>query len=58
MLRDLERAKIVVTKYDPFLRRETPPLSKGGRALLQGPGPELRTKESEKGRCCSGSCPA
>ena len=47
MLRNLERAKIVVTNYDPFLRRETPPLSKGGRALLQGPGPELRTKESE-----------
>ena len=30
-----------------FLRRETLPLSKGGRALLQGPGPELRTKETE-----------
>ena len=28
-------------------RRETLPLSKGGRALLQGPGPELRTKETE-----------
>ena len=47
MLRDLERAKIVVTNYHAFLRRETLPLSKGGRALLQGPGPELRTKESE-----------
>ncbi len=34
MLRDLERAKIVVTNYHAFLRRETLPLSKGGRALL------------------------
>ena len=47
MRRDLERAKIVVTNYHAFLRRETLPLSKGGRALLQGPGPELRTKETE-----------
>ena len=47
MLRDLERAKIVVTNYHAFLRRETLPLSKGGRALLQGSGPELRTKETE-----------
>ena len=47
MLRDLERAKIVVTNYHAFLRRETLPLSKGGRALLQGPGPQLRTKETE-----------
>ena len=39
------------TTYRPtdhaFLRRETLPLSKGGRALLQRPGPELRTKETE-----------
>ena len=47
MLRDLEKAKIVITNYHAFLRRETLPLSKGGRALLQGPGPELRTKETE-----------
>ena len=47
MLRDLERAKIVVTNYHAFLRRETLPLSKGGRAVLQGPGPERRTRESE-----------
>ena len=38
MLRDLERAKIVVTNYHAFLRRETLPLSKGGRALLPGAG--------------------
>ncbi len=34
MLRDLERAKIVVTDCQAFLRRETLALSKGGRALL------------------------
>ena len=47
MLRDLERAKIVITNYHAFLRRETLELSKGGRALLQGQGPDLRTKETE-----------
>ncbi len=47
MLRDLERAKIVVTNYHAFLRRDTLPLSRGGRALLQGQGPELATKETE-----------
>ena len=47
MLRDLEKAKIVITNYHAFLRRETLPLSKGGRALLQGPGPGLATRETE-----------
>ena len=47
MLRDLERAKIVITNYHAFLRRETLELSKGGRALLQGQGSDLQTKETE-----------
>ena len=47
MLRDLERGKIVITNYHAFLRRETLELSKGGRALLRGQGPDLRTKETE-----------
>ena len=47
MLRDLERANIVITNYHAFQRRETLELSKGGRALLQGQGQELRTKETE-----------
>ena len=47
MLRDLERAKIVITNYHAFMPRETQPLSKGGRALLQGQGPALRTRETE-----------
>jgi type III restriction enzyme len=37
MLADLERAKIVITNYHAFKLRERLELSKGGRALLQGP---------------------
>ena len=43
----LDRAKIVITNFHAFMRRETLDLSKGGRALLQGRGPELRTTETE-----------
>ena len=46
MLRDLERAKIVITNYHAFMLRERLELSKGGRALLQGSGPELGTRET------------
>ena len=35
MLPDLEKAKIVITNYHAFKRRERLPLSKGGRSLLQ-----------------------
>ena len=47
MLRDLDRAKIVITNYHAFKLRETMDLSKGGRSLLQGRGEELSTKETE-----------
>ena len=47
MLGDLERAKIRITNYHAFMRREVLELSKGGRALLRGRGPDLRTQESE-----------
>ena len=48
MMGDLERAKIVITNYHAFKRRERIPLSKGGRLLLQGRGgEELDTLESE-----------
>ncbi len=47
MLRDLERAKIVITNFHAFKPRETMEVSKGGRSLLQGRGPELRSVESE-----------
>ena len=47
MLRDLERANIVITNFHAFMSRETMDVSKGGRSLLQGRGPELRSVESE-----------
>ena len=47
MLGDLERAKIVITNFHAFKRRETMEVSRGGRALLQGRGPDLESTESE-----------
>ncbi len=47
MIPDLERAKIVITNYHAFKRRERIPLSKGGRSLLQGRGESLDTLETE-----------
>ena len=47
MLDLLGRAKIVITNYHAFKRREVLKLSKGNRALLQGRGPELQSLESE-----------
>ena len=48
MMGDLERAKIVITNYHAFKRRERLAISKGGRLLLQGRGgDELDTLESE-----------
>ncbi|MDE2964152.1 MAG: DEAD/DEAH box helicase family protein, partial [Acidobacteriota bacterium] len=47
MLPDLKRAKIVITNYHAFKRRERLPLSKGGRSLLQGRGESLKTLETE-----------
>jgi len=44
---DLGRSKIVITNYHAFKLRETLSLSKGGRSLLQGRGPELSTLETE-----------
>ncbi len=47
MLEDVNRAKIVITNYHAFKLRERMELSKGGRALLQGRGPDLETLETE-----------
>ncbi len=47
MLADIERAKIVITNYHAFKRRERMDLSKGGRSLLQGRGEALDTLETE-----------
>ena len=47
MLGDLDRAKIVITNYHALMRREALAISKGGRALLQGRGPDIATRETE-----------
>ncbi len=48
MLDDVNRARIVITNYHAFKRRERVELSKGGRSLLQGRvGDELDTLETE-----------
>lgn len=47
LIPELGKAKIVITNYHAFKLRERIPLSKGGRALLQGHGEELKTMETE-----------
>ena len=47
LLPELGKAKIVITNYHAFKLRERIPLSKGGRALLQGRGEALNTLETE-----------
>ena len=48
MLPDLNKAKIVITNFHAFKRRETLEISTGGRNLLKGrTGPDVQTLESE-----------
>lgn len=48
MLRELERAKIVITNYHAFKLRDRLELSRGGRSLLQGKGgEEIKSLETE-----------
>jgi type III restriction enzyme len=47
MLPDIGRAKIVITNYHAFRRRETTEISKVGRSLLQGRGAAPDTIETE-----------
>jgi type III restriction enzyme len=47
LLIEINRAKIVITNFHSFKLREKIELSKGGRSLLQGHGPELDTLETE-----------
>ena len=47
MLADIDRARIVVTNYHAFQRRERTTLAKGTRALLRGRGSEPTTRETE-----------
>ena len=48
MLADMERAKIVITNYHAFKRRERVDISAGGRALIKGrTGSAIETLETE-----------
>jgi type III restriction enzyme len=48
MLDDVRKAKVVITNFHAFKRRETVDIARGGRNLLQGrTGPELQTLETE-----------
>ena len=47
LLTDIGRAKVVITNYHAFKLRERMEVSKVGRALLKGRGPELATSESQ-----------
>jgi len=47
MMGDLDRAKIVITNYHAFKLRERMDVSKVGRSLLKGRGPDLETVETE-----------
>ena len=48
LIEDMKKARIVITNYHAFKRRDRMELSSGGRALLQGAtGPELQTLETE-----------
>ena len=47
MLPDIAKAKIVISNYHAFKRRETMEVSKVGRALLQGRGEPVDTLETE-----------
>lgn len=47
MLGDMGQARIVLTNYHAFKRRETMELSKVGKAFLQGRGEPIQTTETE-----------
>ena len=47
MLREIDKAKIVITNYHAFQPRETMALAKVSRGLLQGRNGELATRETE-----------
>lgn len=47
MLEDLQQARIVITNYHAFKRRETMELSKVGRSFMKGHGEEMATTETE-----------
>jgi type III restriction enzyme len=47
MLAEIQHAKVVITNYHAFKRRERTSLSKTSRAFLRGRGPELNTLETD-----------
>jgi len=47
MLPEVDKAKIVITNYHAFKLRERMEVSRVGRALLKGRGPDLNTLETE-----------
>ncbi len=47
LLGEIAKAKVVITNYHAFKLRERMEVSKVGRALLKGRGPELNTVETE-----------
>ena len=47
MLKELGQAKIVITNYHAFKKRETLEIAKVNRSLLQGRGSEIETQETE-----------
>jgi type III restriction enzyme len=48
LLEDIKKARIVITNYHVFKRRDRLELSAGGRALLEGAtGPQMQTLETE-----------
>jgi len=47
ILPDIGKAKIIITNYHAFQLREKLQISSGGKALLKGRGPDLRTQETE-----------
>lgn len=55
MMMDMGRAKIVLTNYHAFKRREVMVLSKVGKAFLQGRGEPIQTTETE-GAMLSRAC--
>ncbi len=47
MRQDLQQAHIIITNFHALQRREVFTISRGGKALLRGRGPDLETRETE-----------
>ncbi|TMV15678.1 restriction endonuclease [Arenibacterium halophilum] len=47
LMQDMQRAKIVLTNYHAFKKRERVQLAKGTRSALKGHGEEISTEETE-----------